>query len=54
MRAGKTNIRARVLPSSAPSRLLAHLEKCTICVGTTPGGVADVWGGNIHGRTQDD
>ncbi len=58
MRAGKANIRARVLPSSALSRLLAHIEKCTICVGTTPGGVptrvVDVWRGNIHARTQDD
>jgi hypothetical protein len=54
MRAGKANVRARVLPSSALSRLLAHIEKYTICVGTTPGGVVDVWRGNIHARTQDD
>ena len=62
MRAGKANIRARVPPSSALSRLLAHIEKCTICghhtetgcVGTTPGGVVDVWRGNVHARAQDD
>ena len=26
----------------------------TGCVGTTPGGVVDVWRGNVHVRTQDD
>jgi hypothetical protein len=47
MRAGKANVRARVLPSSALSRLLAHIEKYTICVGTTPGGV--VWAPHREG-----
>src|SRR4029077_5210200 len=40
-------------PSSALSRLLAHIEKSTI-VGTTLGGAVHVWRGNIHARTQDD